>query len=469
MQLSKLRYKISILASVALLAACSDNEPGRISDNDDGLINVSFTMQLPLATRAETPLPAEQLRTLRIVMVDLGYSCQGEWIAPPSVEYNELLTGGNINYEVGENEVLKIDIPHIHSDRMKKLYLIANAEPDVQPSLDIRLPGGTKVPGYGDVNLFLPADLTKLPEVAASPIDEAVFMSPRGSYILPQNLEANEELLTPMTGFYTFSVPTITEIAEKYPSLNPKLTYPIPGELLLVRAINKIWFKFINNTYQAEDHFKPLELLVTEWTLSDVNHGDSYLFGQPGENSLLFSDYFKTPTNINEPWMQWIYDESLRTQHSQAYQWLDDYRMPSGALKNTLKFSPGNFVAADNQVPKDNEGIFIPAPQTLEGSVLSTDRMPVYFAESHAGTPQKYELTFTVWQREEGQQWSNPYTYSVTSSTNVKDDATFHLLSLFRNTDVEMEIKFITGRSGVEMVAELHPYGSVTLTPSFGL
>ena len=453
-----------------MLWGCSDNDGVVAAQPDtDDLVSVSFTMQMPANSRAATPLPAEQLRSLRIVMVDLGYSQDGEWIAPPSVEYNELLTARNLHTGEDDGDVLKIDIPRIHADRMKKLYLIANAEPDVQPSLDIRLADGTEVKGYGDLNLFLPADESLLPAIHTSPIDNAVFAAPRGSYVMPQNLQANEELLTPMTGVYTFSVPQLKEIAEKYPSLNPKLTYPIPGELLLVRAINKIWLEFINATYQRDDLYQPLELLVTEWTLSDVNHGDSFFFGKPGDNNDLFASYSKTETNINEPWMQWIYDEALRSRQNRPYQWLRNYDMPEGEKRSSLVFRPGNYALGKEGLPKDSEGLLLPQPDSFEGSVITSENLPVYFAESHSGSPQKYEMTFTVWQRQSGQQWSNPYTYSVISSTNPADDDTFHLLSLFRNTDVVMQVKFVTGRSGVEIVAELHPYGNVVLNPEFGL
>lgn len=474
MRLSDLRYIFCLTLGGCLITACNDKDDLSGVGSDDELVNVSFTVQVPYNTRAETPLPAEQLRSLRVVMVDLGYSKDGEWISPPSVEYNELFTAGRIGSDKtgngGEQEdIVKIDIPRIHSDRMKKLYLIANAEPDVQPSLDIRLADGSRVPGYGDINLFLPADEDKLPQVQTSPIDKAVFMSPRGSYVSPQNLISNEELLTPMTGCYTFSIPPQQEIAQKYPSLNPKLTYPIPGELLLVRAVNKIWFEFINATYQND--YQPLELLVTEWTLSDVNHGDSYFFGQPGENrNILGSSYQKTEDNINEPWMQWIYAEALRTQQDHGYQWLGDYYMPDGAKKSTLVFRPGNYANGTAGVPRDSEGLFITAPTTMEGSTITTENLPVYFAESHAESPQQYEMTFTVWQRGNSREnWANPFTYSVKSSTNPNDNDPFHLLSLFRNTDVVMQVKFVTGRSGVEMEVELHPYGSVELNPSFGL
>lgn len=482
MQLSNLRHKLYFLALITLLGACRNENEIQPSSSEDGeLVNVSFTMLLPSATRAEVPLPAEQIRTLRVVMVDLGYSQNGEWVAPPSVEYNELLIGDLIQREdagypshsdveyTDKQGIVKISIPRIHADRHKKLYVLVNAEPELQPSLNIRLADGSVVEGYGNLNLFLPEDETSLPAVAPSPIDQAVFVAPRGSYVQSQNLNPDEELLVPLTGCFSFSMPGFAQIEEDYPTLNPKLTYPLPGELLLVRAVNKIWFNFINNTYQAEDHFKPLELLITEWSLSGVNHGDSYLFGHPDKTNSLFDGYIKTENNINEPWMQWIYDEALRSQQDQPYQWLEDYNMPDGANGKKLVFLPGNYNPKDNELPKDNEGIYIPAPKNLEGFYLSTELQPVYFAESHAGSPQQYELAFTVWQREEGKEWSNPFVYHVTSSIDINDEDSFHLLSLFRNTDVEMEIRFITGRSGVEMVAELHPYGSVNLSPSFGL
>lgn len=464
--------------AVALLSGvfsgCSDR--GRHDEPTMGAneINLFFRVQMPMRSRAATPLPAEQIRSLRVVMVDLGVSSDGQWLNEPFVEFNQMLTNGQFTVPSNDGSItedgmqgvhrndgiVEVNIPRIQADKRKKMYIIINAEPAWQPSLNLRLADGTPVSGYGDESLFLP-DAN-----GSAPIENAVFVAPRGSYI-NNELPAGEELLTPMTAFYEFSVPSLKYIEEKYPTFNPRLTYPLPGELLVVRAVNKVWFEFVNATNQEEDHTEPLDLLVTNWSLSDVNFGDSYLFGHPEDNDGLFKSYVQNENNLNSPWMQWIYVEAQRSQTDSPYQWLTDYDMPEGMANSVLSFSPNKF---NGGVPADADGIYLKAPATYVGETVKTELLPVYFAESHAGSPQQYEMTFTVYQRDnKGERWSNPHVYRVTSSPDANDQDTFHLLSLFRNTDVIMEVRFVTGRTGVEMKVEVHPYGSVILEPGFGL
>ena len=466
--------KLLLIPALCLLASCSSSDVESPDGGGGNLggenVDLSFTMQLPPAsTRSATVLPAEVITTLRLVVVDLGLSSDDETvIAPPSVEYNKLYSSVTLreesDYEEGASSVT-LSIPQISAGRKKKIYLLVNAEPSRQSYLDIRLEDGSPVARLDDESFFLPD------AQGNSPIDNAVFSAPVGSYLI-NDITSDEEFLAPMTAMHFLSVPTIDVIAQKYPTINNKLTYPLP-DLMVVRAVNKIWFDFVNATFQPSMDFKPLDLLVTAWELSDVNLSPSFMFGKVGDNGNLFKGYTYNPySSVNEPWMQWLMDEGRRSQSSTsayAAQWLTEYSLPEGTVAKPLRFTPGNFSGQGE--PSDNDGLLIAAPVSAAGRKVSTEMLPVYFPESHAGNPQCYKLSFTVWQRAQGEkQWQNPFVYSITSALPSAAAASdFVLLSLFRNTDVVMEAKFVYGKSGVEMIVEVLPYGSVILNPGFGL
>lgn len=432
-------------------------------------VGLTFSMQMPTVSRAETPKPAELISTLRIVIVDTGVDTDGETVAPPQVEVNKYYTTGSLREETGfllTDSKVQLRFEEIRADRVKKIYLMVNAEPNLQSYLDMRLADGTPVASLADNNIFVPGD------DGVSPIDNAVFRSPQGSYTR-NDITTGEELLTPYTACHTFAIPTIEEIAKEYPSISATLTYPLPSELLVVRAVNKIWLEFINRTYQQELGSNGLELLVRQWTLSDVNGGDDYLFGHVGDNGGLFNGYRQDLyDNVNAPWMQWVFEEALRSQTgSVTPQWLTVYDLPAGSSSRTLAFDLGESTGNPLEgTPRDVDGVVIGAPNNEAGVSVTTENLPVYFGESHSGNPQTYEMTFTVWQREKGATtWANPHTYSVRSTSDDFDGGNFHLLSLFRNTNMVMTAIFVTGRSGVDVEVEVHPYGSVELQPGFGL
>lgn len=392
-----------------------------------------------------------------MVVVDLGIDSEGKRVGEPYVEFNRIVSLETLKdegaYQDGKR-LVELSIPRITADREKKMYLLVNAEPSLQPYLDLRLESGEKVERLdGDEDIYIPDS------DGVSPFDKAIFTSPIGSY-LNNNIEG--ELLVPMTAIHEFVVPTIDEIEEKYPTVNAMLTYPLPGQLMVVKAMNKIWFSFINKT-ASNPGYPALDLKITSCSISEINHGDSYLFGRPGTNGNLFSKYKSDGKNeINKPWMQWLNAEATRAQAgSYSPQWLKEYDMPEGAENKVLTFYPGS----------SDEGLILQAPTQSGVTNITTKALPVYFPESHTGiTPQQYEMTFTVEQREKGStEWGNEFTYSIMSSVDSSDASSFHLLSLFRNTEVEMEVSFKTGRSGIEMTAEVYPYGNVILNPGFGL
>ena len=464
----------SILA--AALTACHSSKVGEEFTGGPGAAEgatVDLTLDMYFLgsdyTRAEAVLPAEQINSLRVVIVDLGIDSQGNPVAEPAVERNDLFehvsltTGSDVGLPTG---VARLQFPKIRADRRKKIYLIANAEPAKQSYLQLQLPDGTQLNSLSIDNnhLFVPDSN------GSADIDDATFVSPKGSYT-NNDIPANEEMSVPMTAVHTIAIPTIAELTERYPSINNSITYTLPGKLYVVRAVNKISFEFRNMTCSDEDEQDGIELLVREWSISEINNGGSYLFGHPGDNGNLYADketdYYY---NVNAPWMQWLYDEAERSLSSfYTPAWLTDYELPSNAQSGEYTFRPGNYTgSADQGSPSDSDGYLLPAPATTAGTTLSTEKRPVYFGESHSGNPQQYELTFTVWQRTKQQPaWNNPYTYRATSTADVS--GSFNLKSLFRNTHVVVTVTFRTGRGRINAEVDVHPYGSYELEPDFGL
>lgn len=457
--------KFFSLASVLILSACSSDGPKLPGEGNpdyaEGQIDLSLNIQLPFFSRATSTLPAERVNSIRIVIVDLGIDSDGNKVegVNPFVEYNRVSGIDNLkedfDYVEGDKSI-KMNIPRIYADRKKKIYLLLNTEPEegIQSYLDIQMPDGTKMTEY-DQRFFIPDSN------GVAPIDNAVFSAPIGSYV-QNNIATGEDMMIPMTALHTFTVPTITEIAQKYPTVNAMLTYPLPEDLFVVKTMNKIWLTFLNKTNQYGSDFKALDLMVTKCAISDINHGSSFLFGKSGENGSLFADY--NQESINAPWIQWLFDEAKSSQNpNYSPKWLTDYQIPSFEFNKSLEFTPlANATDIGN-------ALVIPASASNGSTVsVSTKNVPIYFPESHTGlSSQQYEMTFTVKQRPAGtdNEWGNEYTYRILSSEN----SSFYLPSLFRSSEVTMEVTFRTGVTGLDMEVEVIPYGSVTLNPSFGL
>lgn len=415
---------------------------------DENQVTLAFNMRLLGydATRAGGDLPAERIRTLRVVLVDLGInSVSGEQETKPYVEYNSVLydislSGG----DYGKEGIAHLQFPKIHAERYKKIYFLINSE---QPYLDLEA-NGKKI-NLNNSELYLSGDGT------APVIENATFISPQGSY--SKNELEKGELLVPMTAFHSFKVPSVKELEEKYP-LNANLVYTLSEELYVVRAINKITFDFVNATKDSEN--AGMDLLVKNWSISRINTGASYLFAHPGENGILFA---KTNiASLNAPWMQWLREEAERSRDKEnrdSLNWLTEYSMPDEAVHKEYVFSPAD------------EGYILSAPDENNTTVtLRTE--PVYFAESRPadnGKPQQYDLAFTVMQKEDGK-WNNEYVYRATSSLTASDDGNdFILQSLFRSTHIQVTVTFRSGLGHPVFDIDVHPYGGYTLDPVFGL
>lgn len=417
---------------------------------DENQVTLAFNMRLlGYDTRAAgDDLPAERIRSLRVVLVDLGisYDETGEKV-DPVVEYNRVMNNVSVSDKDG---VVSLKFPKIRADRKKKVYLLINAE---QSYLDLKW-NGQKV-DLNQAEWYLPGTDGKVP------IEYATFLSPKGSHSKNDIDDATAELLVPMTAFHSFSIPDIKTIENLYP-LQTNMVYAVPDELYVVRAINKITFDFVNATKDTAAGNDGIELLVKEWSISSINTGASYLFAHPGKNGTLF-DNDTNKNNHNALWMQWLEKEAGRSQ-SDGYepQWLTEYDMPADAKHGEYSFAPAD--------PQKNEGYILPKPTVDKNTevTFSTENDPVYFAESRsvASGPQQYELAFTVMQKENGE-WNNEYTYRATSSPSEWAD--FNLQSLFRSTYVKVTVTFRSGIGHPDFDIDVHPYGSYELEPDFGL
>ncbi len=473
-----LRHIVMVVLAAYCCAACvnDDSSENPVAVDDGRRVSLTFDMRiLGFGSTRAVGDGAERIASLRIVIVDLGIDDSGTRVANPSVERNMLMQ--NVSMSGYEQDlpagVVRLQIPKIRANRRKKIYLLANAEPAKQSYLDIQLQNGTKINTVTlneDAQLFLPD------KNGTVPIEEAAFVAPQGSCD-NNNIRTDEELLVPMTAFHTISIPSIDDIIAMYPTMHRDPIYPLPSELYVVRAMNKITFEFCNNTYSTAEDLEGIDLLIREWTLSEVN-SHAYLFGHPGANGDLFSgrtsDLY---SQVNLPWLQWLKEEAENSQQPEYkpyYQWLTEYSMSANSTRATYSFRPGYYAgAASSGSPSDADGYVLPAPDSDRAVVLSTEEIPVYFGESHSGNPQRYELSFTVWQRTAeqkaaGKSWSNPHTYRATSTVSTADD-NFNLQSLFRNTHVVVKVSFRSGMGLVEPVVEVHPYGKYELDPIFGL
>lgn len=485
MKNSLLRTVMAVLAACCCMSCIYDRYPDEEADVNQ--ITLALNMRLlgygPTRAGGGVP-PAERINSLRVVLVDLGESGNGVKETDPYVEYNSVLwniTPGSSDN--GKEDVVQLQFPKIHAGRKKKIYFMINCE---QKYLDLRVhEEGEQDP--------MPINLNNsdiyLPQAGKNPaIEKACFVSPLGSVTL-NNLDG-EDLLVPMTSFHEFSIPSIEELKEKYPNpLHTNIVYAVPNELYVVRAINKITFEFVNDTWDDEadgdGDGDGIDLLVKDWSISRINKGESYLFGKPKEDDELFKGYSSSENgNLNRPWMQWLRDEAERSQNPPYEQeWLKNYTMPSDIDYVDYKFSP-DYICPEGYIYPEGEekvkkGYLLPAPykdkedNKVYKTVLRTENDPVYFAESLyavEGVPQAYELAFTVVQKEDGE-WLNEYTYRAKSSVPDNTDGTqnFVLESLFRSTYVKVTVTFRSGLGHPDFEIDVHPYGAYELEPEFGL
>lgn len=476
-----------VLVACVCMSSCVDDRYPEDLAMADGTVSLTFDMRVLGfgATRAgDEYLPAERISTLRVVIVDLGINCDGEEEAAPQVEYNRVMNNVSVS---GKDGVVSLKFPKIRAGRQKKVYLLINSE---QSYLDLKWDGkeGTDedLKDLDKAKPYLPGTGGKVP------IEDATFVSPQGSYLknnIPSdNIPSNEkeELLVPMTAFHSFSIPDIKTLENLYP-LQANMAYAVPGELYVVRAINKITFEFVNNTYS--NGFEGLDLLIREWSISKINDR-AYLFGHPDGNGDLFNDTTDSGDEVNAPWMLWLKKQAEESQLPQSgdYKplWLTEYFMPNGE-SGTYSFRPGIYEGkAWEGTPQDSDGYVLSAPdENTVTSTISTENDPVYFGESYSAyfdksysayfdksdsdaKTQQYELAFTVWQRteEDGGSWKNPYTYRAVSTV---DDSNFNIQSLFRSTHLVMKVTFHSGMGRPDFEIDVHPYGSYELDPVFGL
>lgn len=441
-----------MFAACCCMSCVYDYYPEEVAEENQVTLALNMRLLGYGATRAGADvLPAERISALRVVLVDLGVDSNNNKEAEPSVEYNKVLHDISLNGELDNDGIVHLQFPRIRADRQKKIYLLINCE---ESYLEVKV--GDKVINLGnDELLYLPGDGT------ASPIEDATFVSPKGSY---SKNDVPDELLVPMTAFHSFTVPSIAELEKNY-ILNANLVYTLPNELYVVRAINKITFDFVNATKDAEN--EGIELLVKDWSISKINTGASYLFAHPGKNTELFKNDV-VEGNMNPDWMQWLKAEADRSQDPEKQyspKWLTEYSMPGDISYGEYKFVPGG----------SDDGYILPAPEQNNNTTvtLSTENDPVYFSEScYAvdGQPQRYELAFTVKQKENGK-WGNEYPYRATSSlTNGWDGLNyFNLQSLFRSTHVKVTVTFRSGLGHPDFEIDVHPYGGYALDPVFGL
>ncbi len=437
-----------ISAAYCCMSCIYDYYPEDMSDENHVMLALNMRLLGHGPTRAgEDFLSAERISTMRIVIVDLGISCSGEKEAGPSVEYNKLIFNVSPGREPGREGVVQLQFPRIRADRQKKIYFLLNSE---QSYLNIEC-GGTAV-NLNNSEIYLPA------ADGTVPVETATFISPKGS--LSQNDIAGE-LLVPMTAFHSFSIPAVKELEEGRP-LNANLVYTVPDELYVVRAINKITFDFVNATKDGEND--GIDLLVKSWSISDINTGASYLFARPGNNGNLFAG--ADNGNLNAPWMQWLRKEADRSRSVANYEpeWLTVYDMPDNARHGEYIFYPAG--------PGVNEGYVLAAPAADDNTAVavSTEDDPVYFAESRpVAGKQRYNLAFTVMQKEDGE-WNNEYTYRATSSLTAPEGGNdFSLQSLFRSTHVKVTVTFRSVLGHPVLDIDVHPYGGYELDPGFGL
>lgn len=445
-----------MFAACCCMSCVYDYYPEEVAEENQVTLALNMRLLGYGATRAgEAALPAERISTLRVVLVDLGLDSNDNKEAEPSVEYNEVLHNISLSGELGNDGIVHLQFPKIRADRQKKIYFLINCDDDEQPYLDLK-ENSEKI-NLNNSELYLRGNRT------APRIEDAIFVSPLGSYS-NNTLEEGEELLVPMTAFHSFTVPSIAELEKNY-ILNANLVYTLPNELYVVRAINKITFDFVNATMDAEN--EGIELLVKDWSISKINTGASYLFAHPGKNTDLFKNDV-TDDNLNPDWMQWLKaeaDRSRKPENQYSPKWLTEYSMPGDISYGEYKFVPGG----------SDDGYILPAPEQNNNTTvtLSTENDPVYFSEScYAvdGQPQRYELAFTVFQKDNGK-WGNEYTYRATSSlTNGWDGLNyFNLQSLFRSTHVKVTVTFRSGLGHPNFEIDVHPYGGYELEPVFGL
>ena len=326
-------------------AACVvDPNPGGYGFDGEKII-LSLSVQRPAGqpeTRADVQttasasqyLPAEQIRELRVVVVSLPTDSRGRAVAgeSPTVEVNSLLSTVAFD-RFGCTELMFKDI---RSDRVKKIYFLANCERDY---LDIRNAAGR--------NLDLGNDATYLPAAdGKAPIEEAIFTALRGTYgnayVYGDNVTTSDYCV-PVTAAHYIEIPTVDEL-KTMATLDSRLVYKIEQPLYLVRAVNKINLTLENNTgstltQEGHNLITPLDVRLKSFSLTAISTGKSYLFAHVDTEDRLFDSYQPSPEelalpfymrrDLNPAWMRWLAAEAEKTQNDQAaYEWLTKYELP---------------------------------------------------------------------------------------------------------------------------------------------
>lgn len=455
-----LTYSLERLAAVAsialLLTAC-------IFDNfSDGNINKKPTVDLSLsmqvlagaATRADEQLPAEQIKTLRVVIVNLPIDSNGNPIEgeQEEVEVNQYFTSVTLD-KLGRRVFTFKDIL---ADRQKRIYFIANCDATYAYPHIIKS-GDTKI-DLDNQELYLTREDGKVP------IEECTFST------LPQSYEEhlkNYDYRIPITAVHTVAVPTIQYIRDHLTNIGPMLSYSLQEPLYLVRAVNKIDITMVNNVSG-----RSTEVRLKSFTLSKVcneentnNGGKSYLFAKPDLDNDLFESYQPTTeeqdkpiyerANLNPAWMRWLAAEAAKTQvpdnqHSNlTYEWLTDYQLPIATNKEyTRVYTDRDETWTWTSSTRRPESETTPLPPYPTQWSIPTVYIPETIYIPEESEKQTYELTCVFEQRFEGSEEVRTISYTAELP---------RLESLFRNTHVKVNIS-VNDSATVDLTLIVQPW-----------
>ena len=525
-----LRIVASLSVALAAVSCIYDYYPESVADagqdaaSDAGKVTLMMNVRT-LGTRAgaDYACPYEVPRYLRIVIVGTDYRVS-EDLPPRShtpwkVEVNyriseDMAAGGNVLDAAGK----QLKFPDIEADRKKRVYLFINCE-DIRFTLPDGSTCGLSDPGAAET--LFGAGTTPDPERGQAdgsvehpyqtgrlPIDECTY-----------SLDDARQGL-PYVGVYEIDVPSTAEVlaAMEQGAYDSQFIEPLytVGPLYIVRAANRIRFRFVNDTAHAdgpgdETAIDPINIDVLGWTLSSVADRSYIMPHLAGRTKSAGGGWDKDgwalgvidgkPTALTIPqqytfwdgnksvsedswkyyggeWVLWLKQEAERTQESAGsvdgtepepvYEWLTGYSLPVGA-----EHSPLTYTYAGHGM-----SVSLPAPvKGGDGKYGMTERMvpaegssenAAYFPESRylpdgGDADQRYGLEVRVRQTNtSGDTSPQEQTYTCDELPNS--------LSLFRNTDLLVTVRFVKLRTdSLRMAVDVVPYGVAELEPVFGL
>ena len=444
----KMKYiYLLILGALAplLFSSCVyeniEDEPGRNKELNAPKLIIRLKMVSPLDAAATQLKVKEQIKSLRIIILNDEFVQVNEKVNfPPGVDAATFVYNIQKDYVEGNN----------------RFYFIANEESvgEVQFEPEITLPPNTDVSSLStilDSDAF--AEDTSDVEILETVLT-SMYFTPQ--YEIVSTDDTPQDIASPVSTVYLpYSVCyTEEELADKREFYDQDGTLlGVEATMYLVPAATKFIFEFVNYRSHNVD--------ISDITVSQTDTANFH-FAQVGS-----TDYTKSYNNTDYYWVNWLArvaeasqqypDYSDNAEFNTDYGWIGNYSIPTAStLVNSTFVSTTNkktVPAGQTTVDENDLEMIIPGTLFLGPCYVPESFNPFTYQDENTGedvSGQRYFLTLAL--------------HDVNTTPGL--DPTFNnvaignVRALFRNTCVVIKVNM--SEDDVEVYAEINPWNIKT-------